>query len=150
MNAATGNQSTKYLYEDPFNAALATNTIYPDSADTTSAGTDQVKVSYWLDGQPDTRTDQRQTVLTHVYDSQRRLSYQGATALGGATDDAVRAIKRDYDTMGRVEKITSYPNADATGTAVNQVQYVDAYGKATVRNANFTLKGAYGLYTGIA
>ncbi|HLA84487.1 MAG TPA: RHS repeat-associated core domain-containing protein [Thermoguttaceae bacterium] len=133
MNATTGDQSTKYLYEDSYNAALATGTIYPDSSDTDSTGTDQVKVSYYLDGQPNTRTDQRGTVLTHVYDAQRRLSYQGATTLGGATDNHVRAIKREYDSLGRIEKITSYSGADATGTVRNQVQYAyDDLGRKSI------------------
>src|SRR5205085_836941 len=38
------NEDTKYLYESLINGSWATSTIYPDSSDATSAGTDQVKV----------------------------------------------------------------------------------------------------------
>lgn len=39
-------QDTKSLYESPFDGSFATSTIYPDSSDTTSSGTDQVKTAY--------------------------------------------------------------------------------------------------------
>ena len=53
------NQSTKYLYEDPVNASLKTNEIYPDSADTSSSGSDQVKFQYNVAGEKTQSTDQR-------------------------------------------------------------------------------------------
>jgi hypothetical protein len=50
-NGSSGSpEPTTYLYEDSYQANLVTNTIYPDSTDTTSAGTDQVYVEYHLDG----------------------------------------------------------------------------------------------------
>jgi len=133
MNATTGDQSTKYLYEDSYNAALATNTIYPDSADTDSTGTDQVKVSYYLDGAFKTRRDQNGNIITYVYDAQRRLDYRGVTQWSlGNPGHSGRAIRQEYDALGRVEKITSYANADATGTVINQIQYeFDDLGRKT-------------------
>lgn len=51
------NEATTYLYEDPCNAALVTSTIYPDSSDTDSSGTNQVKIRYNFDGSMASRTD---------------------------------------------------------------------------------------------
>jgi RHS repeat-associated protein len=128
-NAA--NQVTTYLYEDAVSASRVTNTIYPDSSDTTSSGTDQVKVTYNTDGSAATRTDQRGTVLTFTYNERRQTALQGATTLGGA-DDYVKSIGRAYDDLARVETITSYQNDDGTGTVRNQIQYTyDDLGRIT-------------------
>ena len=50
-----------------------------------------------------------------------------ATIPAGSTgvDQGVLSIGTAYDDLGRVQTVTSYPNADGTGTPVNQVQ--DAY-----------------------
>src|SRR5690606_29053284 len=102
-NAGTTSQVTKYLYEDPHNASLVTNTIYPDSSDTTSSGSDQVKLSYHLDGSLDTRTDQRGVVMEYAYDEARRVTLEASTTIpasvyGGSSEtDAVRSIGRTYD-----------------------------------------------------
>lgn len=39
-------QDIRCLYESPFDGSFATSTIYPDSSDTTSSGTNQVKTAY--------------------------------------------------------------------------------------------------------
>ena len=118
------NQTTLYLYEDPHNASLLTSTIFPDSADTTSAGSDQVKTAYALDGQPTTRTDQRGNVLTFAYDALRRPIKQSLPTLGGATADPVRAIATAYDAHGRRAKVASHADAAASGSqVVNEVAY---------------------------
>jgi RHS repeat-associated protein len=121
--AGTVNQETKYLYEDLYNAVLVTNTIYPDSSDTDSSGTDQVEVSYNLDGTPATRTDQRGVVHTYTYDDARRLVRDGATSIPSGVDDHVKSIAQTYDDLGRVLTVTSYSNNDGTGTVRNQVKY---------------------------
>jgi YD repeat-containing protein len=72
VNSTTGNQITKYLYEDSYNASLQTSAIYPDSPDTNSNGTDQVKITYYLDGNPKTKTDQNGNINTFSYNSYRR------------------------------------------------------------------------------
>lgn len=117
------NQTTTYLFEDAVSARRTTNEIYPDSSDTTSAGTDQVKIAYNVDGSLASRTDQRGTVIDYTYTNRRELDLTKVTTLGGSTDGHVRAIKQSYDDMGRVEKVTSTANSDGTGTVRNEVQY---------------------------
>ncbi len=129
-------QETVYLYEDSIDASLLTNAIYPDSSDTTSSGTNQVKLAYHADGLRDTRTDQRGTVITHSYDDLRRRQSQKVTTLGGSTDGAVRSITRGYDSLGRVSKITSHGNQtddpDNTSDVKNQIVFTrDDLGRVT-------------------
>ncbi|MBX3436148.1 MAG: RHS repeat-associated core domain-containing protein, partial [Planctomycetaceae bacterium] len=120
-------QTTQYLYEDAVDASRVTNTIYPDSSDTTSSGSDQVKVAYNVDGSVATRTDQRGTVIAFSYDNLRRPQSQKVTNLGGATDGAIRSITTKYDTLGRVSKLTSHgnqtDNPDDATSIQNQVVY---------------------------
>ena len=118
----TAKQETIYLFEDDEKASLATNTIYPDSSDTTGSGTDQVKTSYHLDGSIDTRTDQRGVVLTYTYDNARRTTLQAATSIPVSVDSSVEAIGRSYDSMGRLEKITSYDGTTTASTVLNEVK----------------------------
>lgn len=72
----TNNQVTTYLYVDPVDANRNTNQIYPDSSDTTSSGTNQIKLAYNVDGSLSTRTDQRGVVLSYVY-TNKRLAEDG-------------------------------------------------------------------------
>jgi hypothetical protein len=55
--------------------------------------------------------------------TRRRVAPAGSNPSGGSTDGHVRAIKRSYDDMARVEKITSTANSDGTGTVRNEIQY---------------------------
>lgn len=48
------------------------STIHPDSSDTPSAGSDQVKVTYNIGGSVATRSDQRGTVIAFSDDKLRR------------------------------------------------------------------------------
>ncbi len=125
--SSTAAQDTLYLFENSVSAARVTNTIYPDSSDTTSAGTDQVKLTYNTDGSTATRTDQRGTVIAFSYDNLRRPQSQKVTTLGGSTDGAVRSITRGYDSLGRNTKITSHGNQtddpDNTTDIANQIVY---------------------------
>jgi YD repeat-containing protein len=77
---------------------------------------------YALDGQMMQRTDQRGTVIDFTYNDRRQDEKQTASTLGGSTNGDTRAIKHEYDTLGRVEKITSYSDTSAS-TVTNQVVY---------------------------
>ncbi len=117
-----GDQVTTYTYYDvdrsPYRAGLLTRTKYPDGDDTD----DNVDFTYFLDGKTKTRTDQRGTEITFDYDAKfRRLEKQRVTNPGGV-DETVLSLKTAYDSLGRVEKVTSYSDDDCT-TAVNEVQY---------------------------
>ncbi len=114
------NQVTKYLYENAYNASLATNTIYPDSTDTTSSGTDQVKVAYDLQGKPTSRTDQRGTKLDYTYvTATQLLEWEKATTLAGA-DPSIQSIQRVYDSLRRPATVRSNSTTSG-GTIQNEI-----------------------------
>lgn len=117
------NQITSYLFEDTISGRRVTNEIYPDSSDTTSSGSDQVKYQFNVDGSLSQRTDQRGTVLDYTYNNGRQPDLTKVTTLGGGTDSHIRSIKRSYNDMGLLEKLSSYANSDGTGTVRNEVQY---------------------------
>lgn len=121
-------QNTWYLYEDPYNALLQTNTIYPDSSDTTSSGSDQVKLTYdWL-GRKLTSTDQRGVVHTYGYDAAGRMTSDTVTTLPTGVDGAVRKVEWGYQDDGKLSTITTY-SATNLGEIVNQVKYTyDGWG----------------------
>ena len=122
----TDNQTTRYFYEDPYNASLVTGEIYPDSADTDSTGTDQFKVAYALDGQPTTRTDPRGVTLTFEYDGLRRPVEQDVALPTGPheVDNAVLAVATGYDTRGRRVGTKNHTAASATpANVVKEVAY---------------------------
>ena len=128
LKAYTSNstsQLTKYLYENSYDAKLATETIYPDSTDTTSGGTDQVKRTYNLDGSLATLTDQRGVVHTYTYNNRRQLTLDGITSLGtsGIVDGSVLSIKREFDDRGRLTNLYSMPTSGGTGTYLNAIAY---------------------------
>ncbi|MEX1225052.1 MAG: hypothetical protein WEA31_10950, partial [Pirellulales bacterium] len=117
-------QETVYLFESDFNASWVTSTIYPDSSDTDSTGTDQVKTTHDRLGRTVTTVDQRGVEHTFEYDSAGRFSADKVTSLGtsGIVDDGTLRIERTYDDMSRVATITSY-DAATSGNVVNQVEY---------------------------
>jgi len=116
------NQITAYLFEDARNAKLTTSEIYPDSSDTTSAGTDQIKKTYNVDGSLSQQTDQRGTVLDYSYDNTRQLETASVTTPGSGVDGAVRSIKRTYDSLRRLQNVTSYSGTAGSGSVVNDLQ----------------------------
>jgi hypothetical protein len=67
-----GNQVTTYLYEDPVDATHNTSQIYPDSTDTTSSRTNQIKLAYTVGGSLSQRIDQRGVVLSYAYTNRYR------------------------------------------------------------------------------
>ncbi|MBI1373852.1 MAG: LEPR-XLL domain-containing protein [Phycisphaera sp.] len=115
-------QVTQYLYESPINGSWVTNTIYPDSTDTLSAGTDQVKTIYDRLGRAVTSTDQRGVEHTYSYDTAGRLESDAVTTLPAGVDGSVLRIERAYDDMGRLQTLTSH-DAASLGNVVNQVQW---------------------------
>jgi RHS repeat-associated protein len=122
------NQDTTYLYESAISGSLVTNTIYPDSTDTTSSGTDQVKVTYDRLGRQLTMTDQRGVAHAYGYDSAGRMATDAVTNTPTGVDDSVLRIQRGYDDMGRLQLLTSY-DSDTAGAVVNQVKWTyDGYG----------------------
>ena len=58
------------------------------------------------------------------YDSAGRVILDSATIPTNSTgvDQTVLSIGTSYDDLGRVQFVTSYPNANGTGTPVNQVE----------------------------
>ena len=120
VNPTTGNQVTRYLYEDSVNAKLQTNTIYPDSSDTTSSGTDQVKTQYHLDGNVKQISDQNGSTRLFSYDFQRRLAADAVVTLGAGVDGLVRKIGRSYTWNGAPASVISYDNSSAV---LNEIKY---------------------------
>ena len=134
--SSTSTQATKHLYEDTRNARWVTNTIYPDSSDTTSSGTDQIKVTYNVDGTQATRTDQRGVVIEYAYDGRRRPIIQKVSNLGSGgenVDGTIRSISSTYDSLGRREKTTSHGNQVTSNTDTTDVknQIQDGYSGLT-------------------
>jgi RHS repeat-associated protein len=140
QGASVENQDTTYLYENNVDRSWVTNTIYPDSTDTNSSGTDQLKVTYDQLGNRLTVTDQRGTVHTYNYDYDNgaRLSHDAATTLGTGVDGAIRAVAYVYDDLSRVQTVTSYDSTSMT-TAKNQVKFnYDAWGQVSKSEQNHT------------
>lgn len=115
-------QITTYLHDSTIDRAWATGVIYPDSGDTTSAGSDQVKTAYDRLGRRTSRTDQRGVVRSFTYDAAGRFQADAATTIptGLGIDTAVRRLERGYTDIGQVATLTSY-DAVSGGTALNQV-----------------------------
>ncbi|MBA3935992.1 MAG: RHS repeat-associated core domain-containing protein [Planctomycetes bacterium] len=125
---STTTQTTKYLYTAPANAHWVTNIIYPDSSDTGSSGTNQVKATFDRLGRRLTGTDQRGVVHAYAYDGAGRAQADSVTALPTSVDGAIRAIQWTYDDLGRIQTSTSY-NAVSAGAAQDQVAYAyNGYG----------------------
>lgn len=122
LTTTNDNESTKYLYEDPNDASLVTNEIYPDSSDTASSGTDQVKKEYFFNGQLKRKTDQRGVVIDYEYNADRALEWEKVTTLPSGVDGTVRSIQRTYDSLRRPLEVPSF--ATSTGTTyVNEIEY---------------------------
>jgi RHS repeat-associated protein len=119
----TNNQVTTYLYEDPVDATRNTNQIYPDSSDTASSGTNQIKLAYNVDGSLNQRTDQRGVVLSYTYTNSRLLGTESVTTLPSGVDGAVQSIAHTYDNLNRPLNITSFASTGGAGTVVNDIQY---------------------------
>ncbi len=125
--SGSSSQDTVHLFEDAVSVSRSTNTIYPDSSDTASTGTNQLTIVYNVDGSPSQTTDQRGTVISFSFDELRRQQSQKVTSLGGSTDGTVRSITKGYDSLGRVAKLTSHGNQtddpDNSADIENQIVY---------------------------
>ena len=141
--SSSDDQTTTYLYEDPDNASLVTNTIYPDSGDSDSTGTDQVKRTYNLDGSLATMTDQRGVVHTYSYNDRRQLLIDGATTIPTGVDTSIKSIERTYDDMGRVTNIRSRADDNGTGTVLNRINYVYYEAPATIKSGQLRFSYQY-------
>jgi hypothetical protein len=120
VNPTTGNQVTRYLYEDLYNVLLQTSMILPNSSDTNSSGTNQIKKSYYLDGNLKTITDQNGTVRTIGHDVQRRMVSDQITTLGSGVDNTVIKFTRSYNLLGLLEKVSAYGTGN---TILNETKF---------------------------
>ena len=148
----SNDQTTLYFYEDTIDASRVTNEVYPDSGDSTSGGTDQIKMEYNVDGSLKTRTDQREVVLTYVYDERRRLTDTDVTSLGAGAqnvDGAIRSIGSTYDLLNRLTKKTSYDkiSTESGRTVENEIEYVYVSGLGRVRDLYQNHNGAVNITT---
>lgn len=129
---AVVDQATRYLRESPSGKSLVTSIISPDSTDTNSAGTDQVKISYDALGRTLSVTDQRGVVRTFGFDPAGRPFTDAITTVPSGVDAAVRRIERTYDGIGRRATVSSYDSA-AAGNLLNQVEWTyDAWGNVII------------------
>jgi RHS repeat-associated protein len=117
------NQVTTYLFEDAVDANRKTNEIHPDSSDTTSSGTNQVKLAYNVDGSLAQKTDQRGVLIAYSYTNNRLPSLQSVTTLPMGVDGTIRSIARTYDNLNRIQNVTSYASTGGAGTVANDLQY---------------------------
>ncbi|MHC4716806.1 MAG: golvesin C-terminal-like domain-containing protein, partial [Planctomycetota bacterium] len=130
----SGNQTTRYVYSleltvkgcpVPSNGLLR-GIIYPDSTCTVSgtfSNADHVEYTYFADGRAQTKTDQREVVITYTYDESGRLTLESANTVTGV-DSTILSIERGYDNFGRLVTVTSWDNAaPASGTTVNEVKF---------------------------
>jgi RHS repeat-associated protein len=138
-------QVTAYVYNDDHNAALATTTVYPDSA----SSTDVVTVAHHLDGSVKHRIDQRGVKIAYTYDDARRVTYESASGEGDTldnldVDDSVQSIGRAYDDLGRITGVTSYGGVDGGGAVVNQIAYVYNPSHGRLAETKLSHSGAVG------
>lgn len=129
----TQNQVTTYLYEDPVDANRNTSQIYPDSTDTTSSGTNQIKLAYNVDGTLSQKTDQRGVVIAFAYTNNRLLNIESVTTLPTGVDGAVQSNLHTYDGLNRPQKITSYAGTGGTGTELTISSTRTIMGRAKLR-----------------
>ena len=115
-------QYTRNLYESLVDASWTTSVIYPDSSDTTSAGTDQVKYFYDALGRMTQMIDQRGVDHRYDYDSKGRFFKDRIVNAIAGVDATIKRIELTFDDMSRVKKVTSYDLGSA-GNVVNEVEY---------------------------
>lgn len=116
-------QETKYYYQDPVDASLISYTVYPDSTDTPTSGTDLVHHEYDRDGTLNKMTDQREVVHEYFYNSARQLIRDAATTIPTGVDDHVKSINYGYDSQGRRTAVWSRADTAGTGTVRNRIWY---------------------------
>jgi RHS repeat-associated protein len=119
-------QSTKFSYDSAIDHSWVTDTIYPDSDDTsTTDGTDglydRVETDFDRLGRKTSEKDQRGVTHTFTYDSAGRFSSDsiGTGSLPNGVDGTVRTIEYGYDDQSRVNLVSS---KNAAGTVINQVK----------------------------
>lgn len=133
-NSNSTSQLTRYFYADAYNTAFCTNVVYPDSSETAPVSAtatppfDQIRRVYNLDGSLASFTDQRGVIHEYTYTNLRQLEFDKATILSGSgvygsnsETDAVRSIKRTYDSRGRLSNVYSYNDVAGSGTVLNRI-----------------------------
>ena len=132
-------QVTTYLYNSTVDKSWNTETIYPDSSDTTNSGSDQVKRSYDRLGRLTQTTDQRGVVHTLIYDAAGRMSSDQASTIPTLAapytiDTATRRLDYAYDDLSRLKTVSSYDSLIG-GNILNQVEHTfDAWAN-TIKTA---------------
>ncbi|MDR2439632.1 MAG: hypothetical protein LBE12_09735 [Planctomycetaceae bacterium] len=119
-NVETGTQITKYFYEDAVNASFRTSTIFPDSTDIDSLGSDQIKVTYNLDGRVNSSIDQNGTHKLFMYDNKRRLISEQVLTLGNGIDTRVKSQKITYNNSGAVHQVKCL---GVNNSVINEIRF---------------------------
>ncbi|HYW78279.1 MAG TPA: hypothetical protein VE890_01840, partial [Thermoguttaceae bacterium] len=105
---------------------------YVADARSTNRADTTYRTTYAYDrlGRTASTTDQRGVVHTYSFDLAGRLSSDTVDSLGSpSADGTVRRIGTAYDSLGRVQAVSSYSFEDSTWTIVNQVEYAyDGWG----------------------
>jgi len=136
LNSRTGNQTTKYIYGTTLASSGIASTLLkayevdPDSV----GGSDQVALTYNIQGEMVSLTDQMGTVHEYGYDLLGRKIQDSVTTLGAGVDGSILCIETGYEVRGMVQTVTSHNSAcggqsssssSSSGAGiVNQVQFV--------------------------
>ena len=115
-------QATRALYESAVDRSWVTSVIYPDSSDTTSSGTDQVKYAYDALGRLTQKIDPRGVDHRYHYDSAGRFWKNRIVNNISGVDLTVKRYEVAFDDVGRVAALTNY-DAGSGGNVVNQIAY---------------------------
>jgi len=130
-HTATGAQTTEYDYGITTTGSdIASNRIlskvhYPNES-TGDADTDSeytVEYTYNRLGEVKTVVDQNGTTHAYTRDDLGRVTIDSVTLASGSDLDVfVLSMGYSFDDFGRVEKMTSYGSANATGTVRNEIE----------------------------
>ncbi|GIW76470.1 MAG: hypothetical protein KatS3mg104_1533 [Phycisphaerae bacterium] len=119
-------QTTKFFYDSTIDKSWVTDTVYPDSDDTSTATGadgvyDRIETDFDRLGRKTTEKDQRGVVHTYTYDSAGRFSTDsiGTGSLPTGVEGTVRTIEYGYDDQSRANLVSSKNSA---GTIINQVK----------------------------
>jgi YD repeat-containing protein len=112
-------QDTKYLYKSLVDRSWVTNVNFPNSSDTTSSETDQVKYVYDPLGRAAQIVDQRGPDHRYDFDSAGRLCRDRIVNSVSGVDLSAKRIELAFNDLGRVQTISSY-GVDSGGNVVRR------------------------------